>query len=153
MSSVSPRVTNSTQQGASLSAPLAEASQIPLDRMLVRKMFPNSSKFNGEYVLTKTWKTSPFRVFTNSGDLLNRQDEPGGSNQVGGVGTGQFKIRMGLGGSKHHGTGASGNQHYVYDSSDYIKFKRLRTKLGNYTDTSFGGSNNGSFSPLRAVRH
>jgi len=32
-----------------------------------------------------------------------------------------------------------GNTKYVYDSSDYIKFKRLSAKNKNYGDCSFGG--------------
>lgn len=149
-----PKITNSTQQGASMAAPLSEASQIPIDRMIIRKMFPNTSRFNGTHVLTKTWQTSPFRVFYNAGDLLDRQREPGGHNQVkGSVGIGQYRNTLGNGDGIAKGNGASGNQHFVYDSSDYIKFKRLRAKMKNYSDTSFGGSNNGAYVPLMAVRH
>jgi hypothetical protein len=147
-------MTTSTQQGSSMAAPLSEASQIPLDRMMIRKMFPNTSKFNNTPVLTKTWATSPFRVYFNAGDLLDRQREPGGSNQVkGSVGIGQYRNTLGSMDGTMKGNGASGNQHFVYDSSDYIKFKRLRAKMQNYNDTSFGGSNNGAYSFLMAVRH
>jgi hypothetical protein len=149
-----PVVTTSTQQGSSMAAPLAEASQIPLDRMIIRRMFPNTSKFNGKAVLTRNWATSPFRVFYNAGDLLDRQREPGGPNQIkGSVGIGQYRNTLGVGDGTTGGNGASGNQHYVYDSSDYIKFKRLRAKMKNYNDTSFGGSNNGAYTFLLAVRH
>jgi len=149
-----PKVTSSTQQGASMAAPFAEASQIPVDRMIIRRMFPNTSKFNGHPVLKRQWATSPFRVFYNAGDLLNRQHEAGGSNQVkGSVGIGQYRNTLGNGDGTTKGNGASGNQHFVYDSSDYIKFKRLRTKMKNYNDISFGGSNNGSYTFLMNIRN
>jgi len=149
-----PVITTSTQQGSSMAAPLSEASQVPLDRMMIRRMFPNTSKFGGNYVLTKTWATSPFRVYFNAGDLLDRQREPGGSNQVkGSVGIGQYRNTLGSMDGTMKGNGASGNQHFVYDSSDYIKFKRLRAKMQNYNDSSFGGSNNGAYTFLMAVRH
>lgn len=149
-----PVITNSTQQGNSMVAPLNEASQIPLDRMIIRRMFPNRSRFNGTHVLTRTWATSPFRVYFNAGDLLDRQREPGGSNQVkGSIGIGQYRNTLGNGDGVTKGNGASGNQHFVYDSSDYIKFKRLRTKMQNYNDISFGGSNNGAYTFLMNIRH
>jgi hypothetical protein len=149
-----PIVTTSTQQGSSMSAPLSEASQIPLDRMIIRRMFPNTSKFNNTHVMTRTWATSPFRVYFNAGDLLNRQYEPGGPNQVkGSVGIGQYRNTLGGGDGVTKGNGASGNQHYVHDSSEYIKFKRLRAKLQNYNDISFGGSNNGAYTYILGIRH
>lgn len=144
--SISPTVTNTTQQGNSNVAPLGEASQIPLDRMMIRRVFPNTSKFNGKFVNSQQWPQTPFRVAFNAGDLLLRQTEPGGPNQIkGSVGVGQYKYNRGLVDGIKNGNGASGNQHYVYDSSIYTRFKVLRAKQYNYNDYSFGGSNNGAF--------
>ena len=124
-----PKVTSSTQQGASMAAPFAEASQIPVDRMIIRRMFPNTSKFNGHPVLKRQWATSPFRVFYNAGDLLNRQHEAGGSNQVkGSVGIGQYRNTLGNGDGTTKGNGASGNQHFVYDSSDILNLNAFELK-------------------------
>lgn len=150
--SISPRVTNTTQQGNSNVAPLGEASQVPLDRSIIRRVFQNS-RFRGKPVGTTRWAQTPFRVALNAGDLLLRQTEPGGHNQIkGSVGVGQYRYTLGLVDSVKRGDGASGNQHYVYDSSDYIRYKKLRAKQHNFNDVSFGGSNNGSYVAARAIR-
>ena len=149
--SISPRVTNTTQQGNSNVAPLGEASQIPLDRSIIRRVFQNS-RFRGTPVGTTRWAQTPFRVALNAGDLLLRQTEPGGHNQIkGSVGVGQYRYNLGLVDGVKHGDGASGNQHYVYDSSDYIRYKKLRAKQYNFNDYSFGGSNNGAYVATRAI--
>jgi hypothetical protein len=91
----------------------------------------------------------------NAGDLKSRQSQPGGSNQVkGSVGIGQFRYSLSAsqGGSVTAGNGASGNQHYVYDSSIYTKYKRLVAKNKIYNDNSFGGANNGAYTDLKASR-
>jgi len=150
--SISPRITNTTQQGNSSVAPLGQASQIPLERMMIRRVFPNSSKFKGEYVNSKRWAQTPFRVAFNAGDLLLRQSEPGGPNQIKGSGLGKYRYSLGFIDGTHSGDGASGNQHYVYDSSVYLRFKKLRAKQYNFNDTSFGGSNNGAYVATRAIR-
>jgi hypothetical protein len=163
---ISPPVTNSTQQGNSNVAPLGEASQIPLDREVLRRVFPASSTFNDIYVMTgqnindptgptARWAQTPFRIAMNAGDLYSRQYMPGGSNQVkGSVGIGKYKNTRGAsqGGGVKTGNGASGNQHYVYDSSVYTKYKRLANKNKTYNDISFGGSNNGAYVSLLASK-
>ena len=150
--SISPRVTNTTQQGNSMVAPAGEASQVPLDRKLIRKMFPTNSRFNNQNVFSRTWAQTPFRVAMNAGDLLLRQAEAGGTNQVkGGIGIGQYRNMLGTGDGRRRGNGASGNQHYVYDSSVYTKYKKLKAKQTNYNDTSFGGSNNGAYTAIMRI--
>ena len=47
---------------------------------------------------------------------------------------------------------ASSNVKKVYDSSDYIRFKKLQAYNKTYNDKSFGGSNNGSYSFLNNLR-
>lgn len=140
---VSPRVTITTQQGNSNTAPLGEASTIPRDRFVLRQVFPASSRFQGKPVLQSQWAQTPFRIAMNAGDLLSRQTAAGGSNQIkGSVGRlSQVLVSDGV----KKGTGASGNQHYVYDSSVYTRYKQLTAKGKNYNDTSFGGANNGAY--------
>ena len=46
----------------------------------------------------------------------------------------------------------TGNPRFVYDGSDYTRYKKLKAKLNTYNDKSFGGSNNGSYSFLMRVR-
>ena len=139
---VKPTIT--TQQGNSNVAPLGEASMIPRDRFILRDMFPTTSKFGGVSVLNNRWAQTPFRVAMNAGDLFSRQAEPGGSNQVKGAVGRPHGMTLSFGGSRG-GNGASGNQHYVYDSSVYTKYKKLVAKNKNYNDISFGGANNGSY--------
>ena len=149
---ISPKVTNNTQQGTSSIGSSGEASQIPLDRMILRKSFPTNA-FRGNFVLTNKWAQTPFRVAMNAGDLLLRQNEPGGVNQVkGSIGIGQYRNTLGAVDSVSRGDGASGNQHYVYDSSVYTKYKKLLSKNKNYNDLSFGGSNNGSYVAIMGIR-
>jgi hypothetical protein len=149
---ISPTVTNNTQQGSSSVSPGGDASQIPLDRMILRKTFA-TNKFRNQHVLTTKWPLTPFRAAMNAGDLLVRQNEPGGTNQIkGSIGIGKHRNTMGMIDGVQKGDGASGNQHYVYDSSVYIKYKRLLSKNKNYNDISFGGSNNGAYVAIMRIR-
>lgn len=105
---------------------------------------------------------TPFRAVNNAGDLLNRVAyTSGGSNQVN---TGRTKLAANatarfLGGSifaKPDGSGvpsATTNVKWVYDGSDYVKFKRQQAENKTYNDWSFGGSNNGSYTAIMRVRH
>jgi hypothetical protein len=75
----------------------------------------------------------------------------GGSNQISG------RLRRAQlvsgGGPRNDGSAAfTGNPRYVYDSSDYIRFKKLQAKNRNYNDSSFGGSNNSAQVAFRRVR-
>ena len=155
MNGISPTVTNSTQQGNSNVAPLGEASQIPQDRFIIRTAFPTTSVFRNKQVMTSSWPQTPFRVVMNAGDLLMRQAEPGGSNQIkGSVGTASSsRWSLSVTDNAHPGDGASGNQHYVYDSSVYTRYKKLIAKQKNYNDYSFGGSNNGAYTAIMAIRY
>lgn len=96
----------------------------PVDRLKFRRMLPSSSKFQGRFVLTTSWPQTPFRVVTNSGDLLLRKSEPSSINQLSARNM-QWSRRD----SSGSGDGASGNQKYVYDCSTYIKYQALMQKL------------------------
>jgi hypothetical protein len=141
-SGISPRVLITTQQGNSNVAPHAEASQIPRERFIVRDAFSKNA--------SQKWAQTPFRVVMNAGDLYLRQAEPGGANAVkSGVG----HMRGLMSDSTQAGDGATGNQHYVYDSSDYTRFKRLTAKQKLYNDFTFGGTSYTPYGVLMAVRH
>ena len=147
---IAPVVTVPTQQGASMAAPFADASQIPRDRYTIRKAFANGYKYKGTYVMTNNFAQTPFRLAMNAGDPMSRQREGGGSNQVSGVGR-MVSLATSYNGAGG-GDGASGNQHYVYDSSVYTKYKRIAGKNKVYNDKSFGGSNNGAYTFTLGVR-
>ena len=62
-----------------------------------------------------------------------------------------FRVKEGLvptpGATKRQ---SMGNNKFVYDSSDYMKFKRLAAKNKNYSDCSFGGdASNAAQSAMR----
>jgi len=102
---------------------------------------------------------TPFRAVNNSGDFLARQNYScGGSN-------GMSKCSIGWAGSKIYlGTlknncdstgvpGASGNVKYVFDSSNYITFKKQQAINRNYNDLKNGGDDhNASYVPLMRIR-
>ena len=107
---------------------------------------------------TKKPLQTPFRVVNNAGDLLLRQTYScGGSCQT-------FQSRPNLKGLRGHfgaiqsicdGSNvepAACNQHWVYDSSDYIRYKKQAAVVKNYNDISYGGANNGSYVASKAVR-
>ena len=77
------------------------------------------------------------------------------SNQVNGI-----NRLTALGGYRSVGDGIrygnaaySGNPRYVYDSSDYVRYKKIKAENKNYYDYSFGGGNNSSQSALNITRH
>ena len=77
--------------------------------------------------------------------------------------TTRFTLRNawnGLAASKNYGgradaTGipsATCNTKFVYDSSDYIRFRKQMAVNRNYNDAGFGGANNAAQSAIRAIR-
>ena len=113
--------------------------------------------------------TTPFRSVNNAGDLLSRQNYScGGSCQ-------SYQSRPGLKGlaQRFGGTSTSCqadvfysanqvnpnvpsstcNVKYVYDSSDYIRFRKNQAVNKNYNDRSFGGNDyNTTQSSIRHIR-
>ena len=102
-------------------------------------------------ILRKGWNTAfatglynnkkrvitPFRAVNNSGDFLGRVNYkcsgPDGMTNCDNSGV----------------PGASGNIKYVYDSSDYVTFKRQQAMNRNYNDSSNGGDeSNGAYVSL-----
>ena len=111
---------------------------------------------------------TPFRAVNNAGDLLSRQNySSGGCIQ-------SFQSRPGLSGLRQRfGSNTASapsvvwseiqldasipsstcNGKYVYDSSDYIRFKKNQAVNQNYNDLSFGGDqSSGSQVAYRAIR-
>jgi len=137
---------------------------------LVYNMYGNTFRSQNRTELRKAWNgttdtgvnnvkrnLTPFRAVNNAGDLLSRRNYScGGPNQVSNV-----RRRQSL--AMFRGTlnsmcdttdvpAASCNPRFVYDSSDYSKFKRQTAINKLYHDSSFGGSNRGHVSMLRHTR-
>jgi hypothetical protein len=47
----------------------------------------------------------------------------------------------------------TGNPKFVYDGSDYTRYKKIKAVNKTYNDSSFGGANNGAYVALNRVRH
>lgn len=96
--------------------------------------------------VTRLPACTPFRMAMNAGDYLgtfNQAPLPdfGTTNQLSGVRGGLMHYKKD--GTDTGSAGFSGNQKFVYDSSDYVKFKSQKAKLRTYDDRSFGGAGAG----------
>ena len=99
---------------------------------------------------------TPFRLAFNAGDINGTENESTipqlpSINQLNGESFSRLKAR-GDGVNNNGKSGYSGNPKYVYDSSDYVRFKKLQANNRNYNDKSFGGSNNSAYTFIRRVR-
>jgi len=135
-----------------------------MDRIRLRRAFNATghiSGINGSRIVVPNGaqgvSLTPFRRAFNAGDITNVKNsapraEVPGANQV----NGRTNSRLNTWSGGVHNNGAayySGNPKHVYDSSDYIRFRKLQAKLRTYNDKSFGGANNGSFVAWNRVRH
>jgi hypothetical protein len=98
----------------------------------------------------------PFRAVTNSGDFLSRKNYScGGSNMVT---PDRYKRVSNIGGVPQMCDGtaippSTCNPRFVPDSSDYVKFRRLRAQNVTYNEKKFGGNDSrAQYVPLMAVR-
>jgi hypothetical protein len=120
------------------------------DRSILRRAM--STSYSPNAVIT------PFRASFNAGDTAGTVDsypsaKTPGSNQV--ISSRIVTQRHASFGGVHNNGAAlySGNSRYVYDSSDYIRYKKLIAENKTYNDSSFGGDNsNGSYVARRGVR-
>lgn len=98
-----------------------------------------------------------FRAVNNAGDYLGRVHYScGGPNPTSSRKAG-LQRRIGSMWSNCDGTNvppSTCNVKYVYDSSDYIKFKKQRAYNVNYNDVAYGGGARATEAhAIRAVRH
>jgi len=127
-------------------------------RFIQRNMSSPLAMLVNKKVIAENYKTglTPFRQYTNSGDLtLSVNSGPHRllpqTGQINGIKASMLRAK---GDSVLAGQAAfSGNPKYVYDSSDYIRFKTLTATVKTYNDKSFGGANNGAYSFIMHVRH
>ena len=100
----------------------------------------------------------PFRTSYNAGDVVTNKYSSTDSrygisaNQVGGNNLSRLQ-GVGDGVSNNGIASYSGNPKFIYDGSDYTRFKKLMAVNKNFNDSSFGGANNSqSQSVIRKVR-
>ena len=123
-----------------------ELERVTLRRALGHTVFPGNPN-----------NITPFRRYFNAGDTngtVNSYPSAllGTPNQV--TGYSMVSRLHANGGGNHYGDAFySGNQKYVYDSSNYVRFKKLQSVNRNYNDASFGGKGGSSVAEaLRRVR-
>jgi len=98
-----------------------------------------------------------FRRYFNAGDTngtVNSYPSKllGSSNQVTGNSM-VSRLHTSGGGTKTGEAFFSGNQKYVYDSSNYVSYRKLKAINKNYNDSSFGGKGGSTVAEaLRRVR-
>ena len=91
----------------------------------------NGKAANRTYNGVKT-NVTPFRAVNNAGDLMSRASFPNPNNLP----------------------SANTNVKWVYDGSDYTKFKKQQAQNRNYNDYSFGGdTRSNTLVALGKVRH
>jgi hypothetical protein len=143
----------------------------------------NSSTFSRtRFTLRDSWNTTsysgssnpkriitPFRAVNNAGDLLSRENYScGGSSQTPSSRPGLNGLRQRFGATSDSCIpsvvwssiqldqkipSSTCNVKYVYDGSDYTRFKKLQAVNRNYNDRSFGGNEfNASQSAIRHIR-
>ena len=127
------------------------SSERSIERTVMRKAFGNqyNSGLDSSPILYPGAKTSPFRLAYSAGDPLGHANAA--ANKKYGPISNQININS-LGGNKNLGDGIRdnglsaycGNPKKVYDSSDYIRYRKLRAVNKNYNDYSFGGDKHNS---------
>jgi hypothetical protein len=101
----------------------------------------------------------PFRTSINGGDVLTNRPQATNikygraPNQVGGNNLSRIQ-NVGDGTNNSGGAMYSGNPRFVYDGSDYARYKKLAAINSNYYDRTYGGGDKHSSnqSAIRKIR-
>ena len=137
------------------SSGMSGSNERSITRHFLRNAAGRTSFIRRNGIAVPKTSLTPFRQIYGAGDFLGTTNEGPHPNlprinQVNGIGPSMLFVN---GGSvTSGGAGFSGNPKYVYDSSDYTRFKNKTSQLKTYNDKSFGGSNNGSYTFLMNVR-
>ncbi len=134
---------------------MIDTNDFAMTRFILRNAW-NARKYYNNGVKQELAVT-PFRAATHSGDLLSRQHYScGGGSQVSQSRPGLHGLVIAGVNSTCDGTNippSTTNVKYVYDSSDYIRYKKQKAVYCNYNDRSFGGDqHNASQMALNAIR-
>jgi hypothetical protein len=127
------------------------------DDVIARRILVKS--WNAQQLFAQNGKApivGPFRAVNNLGDFLGRVNYScGGPNPQNASRPGYGRLIRTVP-EQCDSTGIAPttcNPKFVSDSSDYVKFKRLRAVNRNYNDlTNSGDNSNGSYVPLMAIR-
>jgi hypothetical protein len=127
------------------------------DDVIARRILVKS--WNSQQLFEQNGKTpsvGPFRAVNSLGDFLGRVNYScGGPNPQNASRPGYSRLIRSVP-QQCDTTGIAPttcNPKFVSDSSDYVKFKRLRAVNRNFNDSTNGGdSSNASYVPLMAIR-
>jgi len=127
------------------------------DDVIARRILVKSWNANQLFAQNgKNPSVGPFRAVNSLGDFLGRVNYSCGGPNPQGVSRPGYGRLIGSVPEQCDGTGIAPttcNPKFVSDSSDYVKFKRLRAVNRNYNDlTNSGDQSNGSYVPLMAIR-
>jgi len=118
----------------------------------------NTRIYSGPTGIVSQRIITPFRAVNNAGDVLSRVNYScGGACQTFQSRPGVYGLRQRFGAiqslcDQTFVPPAACNVRYVYDSSDYIIYKRQLALNKNYNDYSFGGDKyNAAQSKIRAI--
>ena len=151
---VQPRLLGGGANGSrGSSSGMEGGSQRAMNRLILRQVLNHKVFPNGD-----PHRITPFRRYLNAGDTAGTMNSgPSAllgtpSNQVKGSSM-VARIQVTRGSANTGEAFFSGNQKFVYDSSDYVKFKKLFATNKTYNDLTFGGAGGSSVSQaLRRVR-
>lgn len=123
------------------------------ERLFLRRVLGHTAFPGNPQVIT------PFRRYFNAGDTAgtrNSGPSPLLGNPINQISGNSMVSRIKAHRDGTHAGDAlySGNQRYVYDSSNYVRFKKLVAENRNYNDSSYGGSGGSTVAEaLRRVRN
>jgi hypothetical protein len=123
-----------------------------IQRLFLRRVFGNTSYPNNPQIIT------PFRRYFNAGDTAGSNNSAPSAllgNPINQVRSSSMVSRLHTngGGTATGDAFYSGNQKYVFDSSNYVRFKKLLATNRTYNDSSFGGQGGSTvFQALNRVR-
>jgi len=137
--------------GRGSSSGMEGGGQRELERVTLRRALGNT-RFPGN-----PSNITPFRRYFNAGDtngtvnsypsrLLGSVNQVTGNSMV-------SRLHTSGGGTQSGSAFFTGNPKYVYDSSNYVSYRKLRAVNKNYNDSSFGGKGGSTVAEaLRRVR-
>jgi hypothetical protein len=110
-----------------------------LERLFLRRVFGNRTFPNNAAVIT------PFRRYFNAGDTagtVNSSPSPQMGNPINQARSSSMVSRLHAsgGGTQSGSAFYTGNPKFVYDGSDFMRYRKLKAINKNYNDSSFGGS-------------
>lgn len=134
-------------------------AEFEMTRVTLKEVWNNTPLILESHNDVGKYACTPFRKKMNAGDILSRLNYScGGSCQTPQSIPGIPTIKTSIGAIQNKcdettNPPSTCNVRYVYDSSDYTKFRKGMATNRNYNDLSYGGDqSNSTFSAVQAMR-